>query len=175
MECASQLRGARGPRPGPGRLSSSQNCRLRSETAAHLRIALSQALMLSPDGEKPPTRPRTPTPPRRPRGEAGVECDLGFSSLLSNSVLCKLTGKHTWREKKSSHRPPGLSPSSPLRDSLYRTVLPHPSSFSYRLGSRGHCMFSEKCLKLSDLRSTPRVTVFKSVTLGRFLPLSGLV
>ncbi|XP_034880141.1 ADAMTS-like protein 3 isoform X2 [Mirounga leonina] len=26
--------------------------------------------MLSPDGEKPPTRPRTPAPPRRPRGEA---------------------------------------------------------------------------------------------------------
>lgn len=146
------------PGPSPGRLPSSHSCRLRSETAAHLRITLSQALMLSPDGEKPPTRPRTPTPPRRPRGEVGVECDLGFSSLLSNSVPCKLTGKH-W-EKRS---PPGLSSSSPLRDYTLWTEPPRTL-----LDAGPVCLVRNAsnyliCVLILD-------SPFCCVTLGRFLP-----
>lgn len=90
------------PGPGPGRLPSSQSCRLRSETAAHLRIALSQALMLSPDGEKPPTRPRTPTlrqGAREAKRESSVTSAFPVSSQTQFPV--NLTGENTGRKKKS--------------------------------------------------------------------------
>lgn len=101
--------------------------------------------------------PDTDSPPRRPRGEAGVECDLGFSSLLSNSVPCKFDRRKHWEKKKSPRRPLGRRSSSPLRDYTLKDCAPQ-SSLSRRSGSRGHSV----CLVRNAsnyLLSNPRVTV----------------
>lgn len=86
-ECALGTAGAneRGGRavPGPrtGRLPSAQSRRLRSETAAHLRIALGQALNAFSRWREATDPPPDTSSPRRPRGEARGEGDLGFSAF----------------------------------------------------------------------------------------------